>query len=147
MVHYCEKLMGVHCPSKCLLWVKKCCHICLDQNFNPSLLTSKLWLVFMRKKQKKNFFFEKNTKNAFFVCFWSYVRQPHGHIGWATLMPFASINSTNPRTNLWNFREKILRIGDFEKRCFFESAILNFFFRKKNFFLLFSHENKSKFTG
>ena len=52
-------------------------------------------------------------------------------------MPFASINPTNPRTNLWNFREKILRIGDFEKRCFFESAILNFFFRKKKFFFAF----------
>ena len=74
---------------------------------------------------------------AFFGCFCPYVRQPHDHIGWATSMPFASINPTNPRTNLWNFREKILRIGDFEKRCFFESAILNFFFRKKNFFFAF----------
>ena len=48
-------------------------------------------------------------------------------------MPFASINPTNPRTNLWNFCEKILRIGDFEKWAFFESAILNFFFEKNNF--------------
>ena len=30
-------------------------------------------------------------------------------------MLFASINSTNPRTNPWNFYKKILRIGDFEK--------------------------------
>ena len=93
---------------------------------------------------------QKQAKNAFFVflgCFCPYIRQPHDNIGWATLMPFASINPTNPRTNLWNFREKFLRIGDFEKRCFFESAILNFFFRKKKNFLLFSHENKSKFTG
>ena len=70
----------------------------------------------------KKIFFEE--KNAFFVilgCFCPYVRQPHDHIGWATSMPFASINPTNPRTNLWNFRKKILRIGDFEK-----SAILNF---------------------
>ena len=82
----------------------------------------------------------KWPKNAFFVflgCFCPYIRQPHDNIGWATLMPFASINLTNPTTNLWNFREKILRIGDFEKRCFFESAILNFFFRKKNFFFAF----------
>ena len=49
-------------------------------------------------------------------------------------MPFASIKSTDPRTNLWNFREKFLRIGDFEKRCFFESAILIFFL---NFFWIF----------
>ena len=61
-------------------------------------------------------------------------------------MGFASINSTNPRTNLWNFREKILRIADFEKRIFFESAILNFlsrpfwfFFQKKLYHL---KENK-----
>ena len=52
-------------------------------------------------------------------------------------MPFPSINPTNPRTNLRNFREKILRIGDFEKWAFFESAILNFFFRKKKFFFAF----------
>ena len=44
----------VHSRSKCLVWVKKCCHIWLDQNFDPSLLTNKLWLVFMRKKQNKH---------------------------------------------------------------------------------------------
>ena len=87
----------------------------------------------------------KNTKNAFFTCFCPYVRQPHDHIGWATSMPFASINPTNPRTNLWNFREKILRIGDFEKRPFWKSAILDFFLEKKFFFLLHPHENQSKF--
>jgi hypothetical protein len=43
-------------------------------------------------------------------------------------MPFASINPINPRANLWNFHEIFLRIGDFEKLSFFESAILNFFF-------------------
>ena len=79
----------------------------------------------------------KNTKKAFLACFRAYVRQPHGHIRWASSMPFASTNPTNPRTNLWKFREKILRIGDFEKRCFFESAILNFIFQKKIFFFCF----------
>ena len=44
-------------------------------------------------------------------------------------MPFASINSTNPRTNPWNFQKKILRIGGAGKWVFFEAAILNFFFR------------------
>ena len=43
-------------------------------------------------------------------------------------MPFASINSTNS----WNFYKKILRIGDFEKLSFFESAILKIFLQ--NFF-------------
>ena len=76
----------------------------------------------------------KSTENAFFGCFLAFVGQPHGHIRWATSMPFASFNSTNPRTNLRNFREKILRIGGFEKWDFFESAILNFFFEKKKIF-------------
>ena len=83
---------------------------------------------------------QKQPKNAFsvlFGCFWAFVGQPHGHIRWATSMPFASFNPTNPRTNLRNFREKILRIGDFEKWAFFESAILNFFFEKKKFFFCF----------
>ena len=70
----------------------------------------------------------KNTKNAYFACFRAYVGQPHGHIGWATSLPFASINPTNPRTDPWNFHKKILRIGGVEKLSFFESAILNFFF-------------------
>ena len=52
----------------------------------------------------------------FLGCFWAYVGQSHNHIGWATLLPFASINSINPRTNPWNFHEKILRI---EKKIFF----------------------------
>ena len=52
-------------------------------------------------------------------------------ICWAIPMPFASMNSTNPRTAPWNFHKKILRIGDFEKWPFFESAILNFIFSKK----------------
>ena len=46
---------------------------------------------------------QKRAKTAFFVflaLIWSYVRQPDGHINWVTLMPFASINSTNPRNNL-----------------------------------------------
>ena len=62
----------------------------------------------------------------FFGHFWAYVGQPHGHIGWAKSMPFASINPTNPRTNPWKFHEKILRIGGAGKWGFFEAAILNF---------------------
>ena len=76
----------------------------------------------------------KTGKNAFFVFlghFWAYVGQPQDHIGWATSMPFASINPTNQRTNPWNFHKQILRIGDFKKLRFFELAILNFFFQKK----------------
>ena len=50
----------------------------------------------------------KNRQKCIFCVFrpfWAYVGEPHGHIGWATSMPFASINSTNPRTNPWNFHK------------------------------------------
>ena len=42
-------------------------------------------------------------------------------------------------------RLKNLRIGDFEKLSYFESAILDFFFQI--FFLLHPHENQSKLLG
>ena len=45
----------------------------------------------------------KTQRNAFFACFWTYVKQPHGHISWATPIPFASINSMNPRINPWHW--------------------------------------------
>ena len=61
-----------------------------------------------------------------FRLFWAYVGQPHDHISWGKPMPFASINSTNPRTDPWEFYEKILRIGGAGKWGFFEAAILNF---------------------
>ena len=64
---------------------------------------------------------------AFLALFWAHVGQPDDHIGWPTLIPFASIFSTNSRTNPWNFRKKILRIGGVEKLSCFESAILIFF--------------------
>ena len=62
-------------------------------------------------------------------------------------MALASINPTYPRTDLWNFREKILRIGDFEKQPFWKIGHFEFFSSKKNFFfLLDSYENQSKFV-
>ena len=71
----------------------------------------------------------KTDKKCFFWVFWlflTYVGQPHNHLSWAVPMAFASINSANPRTNPWEFHEKILRIGGAEKWAFFEAAILNF---------------------
>ena len=51
--------------------------------------------------------------------------------------PFASYNPTNPRTNLWNFREKILRIDHFEKRPFWKIGNFDFFFSSKKIFFCF----------
>ena len=86
-----------------------------------------------------------DTKNAFFACFRPYVGQPHCHTGWVTLMPFASINPTNPRTHPTQFGKKILRIDRLAKWGFFESAILDFFFEKKKFFLLNPMKNSQRF--
>ena len=81
-------------------------------------------------------------QKCIFACFWAYVGQSHNPIGWATSMPFASINPTKPRTSPWNFGRNCSAFGNVEKLIFFESAILNFFFKKKN--LLHSYENKSQ---
>ena len=54
----------LHSRSKCLVWVKKCCHIWLDQNFDPSLLTKKLWPFYMRMKQIFFFFSKKKFQNG-----------------------------------------------------------------------------------
>ena len=58
-------------------------------------------------------------------------------------MSFASINSSNPRTNPLNSYKRILRIDDFEKLSFFETAI---FSREKKMMIHF-HENQSKVLG
>ena len=57
-------------------------------------------------------------KKMHFSPFWAYIRHPKGHIDWATLLPFASIYPTNPRTNSWNFLEKVLKIGRVENLFF-----------------------------
>ena len=50
-----------------------------------------------------------------FRLFYVYATLPHNHISWARSIPFASINSSNPRTNLWNLCKNFLKIVDFEK--------------------------------
>ena len=47
---------------------------------------------------------------------------------WAGNRGNLSISSTNLRTNLWNFREKILRINGLVNLSFFKTAILDFLF-------------------
>ena len=81
------------------------------------------------KKSKGNA--QKEAKNAFVVflgCFWAYVGQPHNHIGWATLKPFASINA------VWELA--VLKISFLLNHPFWN------YFQKKRF-LLHSHENQS----
>ena len=110
------------------------CHHTVNTRVDSLKLQSnngvKIFLKFLKNRQKMQ-------KNAFLACFRAYIGKPHSHICWATSMPFTSFNPTNPGTNLRNFREKFLRIGDFDKWAFFESAILNFFFLIFFFFASF----------
>ena len=71
----------------------------------------KIWWLTLKKKPK-------NTKNAFFACFWAYFRQLHNHKSLVTSIFFASINT--PRTNPKNFHEIFLWISGFENFNFDE---------------------------
>ena len=71
---------------------------------------------------------------VFLGHFWAYVWQPHDHIGWATSMPFASINSTNPRTNPWNFHKKYWELAILKNSVFLSRPFWFFFSEKKYFF-------------
>ena len=62
----------------------------------------------------------KTQKKQFLPVF--ELLQSLNHIGWATLMPFASINPTNPRTNPWNFKNWRF----WKSQYFFNLAIFNF---------------------
>ena len=83
------------------------------KNFVPCLLPIDLWWIWIRMKQKngrlkKNWVFQLPPKAEqlspkFYKFLLGLVELTDGHIGWVTLMPLASINPTNPTTNLWNF--------------------------------------------
>ncbi len=85
-------------------------------------------LVFSLRWSKKKKNLEKKAFFVFLGCFWAYVGQPHDHIGWATSMPFASINPTNPRTNPWNFGGNCSAFGGGWKTQFFWVGHFEIFF-------------------
>ena len=103
----------------------------VHQNFVLSLESHRLWLIWIGVKQKRG----KNTKIAFLPFF-----ELISYIGWTTSMPFTSIYSMHPRTNPWNFHEKILRIDGVENLSFF--CVGHF-----DFFLLHSYWNVSQING
>ena len=55
---------ATYSPSKCLAWVKKCCHVWLDQNFDPSLLNYFDLFSWEWSKNIFFFFFEKKIQNG-----------------------------------------------------------------------------------
>ena len=60
-------------------------------------------------------------------------------------MTFTSINFTNPRTNPWNFHEKISRIRRAGKWVFFWVGHFKFCFSKKKCFCFISMKTSSSF--
>ena len=89
------------------------------------------------------------AKTDFFVflaLFGAYIGQSDGHIGWVTLMPFASINPTNPRTDLWNFGDNCSAFGSSWKTQFFWVGHFEFFSsKKKNALFLFKFMGYQEF--
>ena len=98
------------------------------------------FFFFLKKKSKrltqKNWDFQNRQFSIFFtkisgIGHWIYrinwckrhgygsFGQPDNYMGWAISVPFTWIYPINPRTNPWNFGEKILRIGGFENVNFF----------------------------
>ena len=76
----------------------------------------------------------KTAKNAFLVFlghFWAYFGQSHDHIGWATSMPFKSINSINPNLIHEIFVKKYWELAELEN----DILILFLVIFKKHFFI------------
>ena len=125
-VKFVNSSIFIHCVAKVRhtrslletrVIIKSLVHLCYPINFN----WFSIWAI---------------------ACFWAYVGQPHDHIDWATSMPFASINPTNPRTNPWNFGNNCSAFGGSWKTQFFWVGHFGFFFQKKKiFFLLYYIQN------
>ena len=78
----------------------------------------------------------KTTKNAFLPLNWPFVGRPDNHISRATSLSYTWVSSTDPRTIFWNFVEKMLKIGGFEKLTFLKQLNSNVKNSKKIFFSL-----------
>ena len=130
------------------------------QNFNPSILFKALWLAFMKQNHgvvlglvglidvkgrcgstymamrlASNISSKRAKKLKYIMHFLPFVKLMLDslmaiYLGWATSMPFASINPTNPRTNPWI--KKKIRIGGIEKTQIFWVSHFRFFFPWKS---------------
>ena len=78
----------------------------------------------------------KTTKKAFLHLNWPFVGQPDNHKGWTTSLSYTWVHFTDPRTISWNFGEKMLRIGGFEKLTFLKQPNSYTQNSKKSFFSL-----------
>ena len=89
------------------------------------------------------YFFTKNTKNAFLGGNWAYVGQPDDHIGWSHInaLHIHFLLTQGPIPEI--FVENIENWLSWKSHFFFKSAILIFFFH----FLLHPYWNQSQIMG
>ena len=140
-LHYFEPArLALFLSSLSWIFLRKLCrfhHTLYNRNFDGLEIQGYL---------KQNILFTyRNISNALFFVFWPFLSL---HMYDRASRPYrlSYINELcinqfyEPKDQSMKFWQKILRIGDFEKLCFFESAVLFFFFKKK-----LSHKNKSKF--
>ena len=106
---------------------------CKGHWYGSTYMAVRLSDIFSKTGKKCNF--------GVLGCFWSFVGQPHNYIGWARPMPFASINSTNPRTNPRNFHEKNFENWWSWKMIFFSRPLWISFSRKFFCFVFFQWKN------
>ena len=112
------------------IWKSVCLSACLSSQM---LLNCASRQIFTCKTSKKCIF-------VFFACFRPYVGQLDDHIGWVTLMPFATIYPTDPRTNPSQFCKKYWELTVLKNVVFLRSHFGIFFSKKnikKHFFSIF----------
>ena len=142
-----------------------CCKPGYNQNFDPSLLHYKGWLIFMEMKQKKICFEKKNSKwptqknldfqlpqfSKFFLKIsgigpWvSRIDWCKGHLCGSTyrVERLSDVSSKTGKKCIFSWTYPF-----FENWCFWKSHFFcfgHFEIFQKNFFLLHSQENQSKF--
>ena len=133
--------LGKKC-TLCCICLHRCCFglevkVIIKISTHPFFPRNFDWFSWGWSKKDFFFFLKKHQCRStntvvrlfvFFASFRLYFGQPDHHIDYATLMPFTSIYQNDSMIDPWNFREKILKIGGFEKLSFLESAILKFIF-------------------
>ena len=131
-LHYFEPArLALFLSSLSWIFLRKLCrfhHTLYNRNFDGLEIQGYL---------KQNILFTyRNISNALFFVFWPFLSL---HMYDRASRPYrlSYINELcinqfyEPKDQSMKFWQKILRIGDFEKLCFFESAVLFFFFQKK----------------
>ena len=114
----------------------------LSPNFHKLMRRASILLNLYGRQavRRKLNLLQKPLKMHFLAVNWAYIGKPDNHIGWAKWMPFASINPTHSRTNLWNFGDNCSAFGGGWKTQFFWVGHFEILFQtdaeRWNFFIL-----------